>query len=150
MFSKVYPEPFFGSGPIGKKNMRRREFVTGAVAIALGAGPTYASGHVTFHFYGAEDCPPCMAFKRNNLADVQADGERLGFAVEDNIIAKTRHVPEMGVYGDRDPILRLAAPQLEIVYPPIFFVSQDGQIKSVHGPDWHKALVEAKRLASEK
>lgn len=127
--------------------MKRREFIAGVAVTALIAGPARASDQVTFHFYGAEDCPPCMAFKRNNLADVQALGKTHGFNVEDNVITRTRDVPKAGVYGDRDPILRLAAPQLELVYPPIFFVSQGGQIASVHGPDWSAALSEAQRLA---
>lgn len=127
--------------------MKRREFIAAAVATALFAGPARASDPITFHFYGAEDCPPCMAFKRNNLADVQALGKQHGFNVEENVIPRTRDVPNVGVYGDRDPILRLAAPQLELVYPPIFFVSQGGEILSVHGHDWSAALREARRLA---
>lgn len=126
--------------------MKRREFIA-AAASALFAGPARASDPITFHFYGAEDCPPCMAFKRNNLADVRALGKEHGFNVEDNVIARTRDVPNVGVYGDRDPILRLAAPQLALVYPPIFFVSQGGEISSVHGHDWSAALREAHRLA---
>jgi thiol-disulfide isomerase/thioredoxin len=102
-----------------------------------------ASDTVTFHFYGAEDCPPCMAFKRNNLADVQAQGASIGFVVEENVIPKTQDVPTEGVYGDRDAILRSAAPQLEVVYPPIFFVSAANKIVSVHGHDWASALVAA-------
>ena len=94
--------------------MNRRSFSAGALsALALApAGQVQAAGTVTFHFYGAEDCPPCMAFKRDHLADVKAGGSALGFAVEDNVIPRTRDVPNPGVYGDRDPILRAAAPQL--------------------------------------
>lgn len=128
--------------------MKRREFIAAAaVATALFAGAAHASDPITFHFYGAEDCPPCMAFKRKNLADVQTLGKQHGFNVEENVITRTRDVPNVGVYGDRDPILRLAAPQLELVYPPIFFVSQGGEILSVHGHDWSAALREARRLA---
>lgn len=131
--------------------MNRRIFCTTSLAaLALATTGRAATGdRITFHFYGALDCPPCMAFKRNHLADVQVEGQSLGFAVEENIIAKTRDVPNLGVYGDRDPILRLAAPQLEFVYPPIFFVSQGGQIKSVRGHDWRAALEDAKRLADQ-
>ncbi|WP_293577788.1 thioredoxin family protein [Phaeobacter sp.] len=127
--------------------MKRRELMLGAAATVLLAGTVRAADQVTFHFYGAEDCPPCMAFKRNHLADVQAEGRANGVIVEENVITRTRDVPKIGVYGDRDPILRLAAPQLERVYPPIFFVSQGGRIASVHGPDWSAALREARRLA---
>ena len=131
--------------------MNRRSFSAGALsALALApAGQVQAAGTVTFHFYGAEDCPPCMAFKRDHLADVKAGGSALGFAVEDNVIPRTRDVPNPGVYGDRDPILRAAAPQLEFVYPPIFFVSQDGRIVSVHGHDWRAALDSARQLAGK-
>ncbi|NVO57036.1 hypothetical protein HW561_14670 [Rhodobacteraceae bacterium B1Z28] len=131
--------------------MNRRIFCTTSLAaLALAAaGRAATDDQITFHFYGALDCPPCMAFKRNHLADVQAEGRSLGFAVEENIIAKTRDVPNPGVYGDRDPFLRVAAPQLDFVYPPIFFVSKGGQIKSVHGHDWQAALEDAKRLAGQ-
>ncbi|WP_299988880.1 hypothetical protein [uncultured Ruegeria sp.] len=130
--------------------MNRRMFCTASLAaLALGsAGKVNAGQDVKFHFYGAEDCPPCMAFKRNHLSDVKAKGQALGFAVEDNIIAKTRDVPNPGVYGDRDPILRLAAPQLELVYPPIFFVSQGGEIVSVHAHIWRAALESARQLVN--
>ncbi len=131
--------------------MNRRIFCTTSLAVmALASTPLAAADdQITFHFYGALDCPPCMAFKRNHLADVQAEGASLGFVVEENIIDKTRDVPNTGVYGDRDPILRLAAPQLEYVYPPIFFVSRSGEIVSVHGHEWQAALEEVRRLAGQ-
>ncbi|MGC3938960.1 hypothetical protein ACOTTU_14250 [Roseobacter sp. EG26] len=133
----------------GSVNMNRRMFCTASLA-ALAVGSSGQAGtntNVTFHFYGAEDCPPCMAFKRNNLSDVEAVGRAYGFAIEDNIITRTRDVPNPGAYGDRDPILRLAVPQLELVYPPIFFVSQRGEIVSVHAHDWQAALESARQSA---
>lgn len=136
--------------PLSNLRMNRRMFCTASLA-ALAIGSTAQAGtdpNVIFHFYGAEDCPPCMAFKRNNLPDVRAEGEAHGFAVEDNIIAKTRDVPNAGAYGDRDAILRLAAPQLPLVYPPIFFVSQREEIVSVHAHDWQAALKAARHLAN--
>lgn len=129
--------------------MKRREFLAAFIATVLLGVPAQASDQVTFHFYGAEDCPPCMAFKRDHLADVQALGETQGFIVKDNVIKRTRDVPKVGAYGDRDPILRLAAPQLELVYPPIFFVSSGGQIVSVHGHNWRAALQDAQRMAEQ-
>lgn len=131
--------------------MKRRMFCAAAMAaltVAAG-GQANATGAVTFHFYGAEDCPPCMAFKRDHLAEVRAEGNALGFAVEDNVIPRTRDVPTPGVYGERDPILRLAAPHLKFVYPPIFFVSQAGGIVSVHGHDWRAAMEAARQLAGQ-
>ncbi|WP_291732014.1 hypothetical protein [Leisingera sp. F5] len=131
--------------------LKRRMFCAAALAaltVAAG-GQAIAAGAVTFHFYGAEDCPPCMAFKRDHLAGVKAEGGALGFEVEDNVIRRTRDVPTPGVYGERDPILRLAAPQLEFVYPPIFVVSQAGRIVSVHGHDWRAALDSARQLAGQ-
>ena len=131
--------------------MNRRLFATAtlaALSLTWGAG-VRAAEPITFHFYGAEDCPPCMAFKRDHLEDVKAEGSELGFAVEDNVITQTRDVAKTGVYGERDPILRLAVPQLEYVYPPIFFVSQGGAIASVHGHDWQAALEAARHLAGQ-
>ncbi len=129
--------------------MNRRTFCTTSLAALAFAstGQAATNDQVTFHFYGALDCPPCMAFKRNHLANVQAEGKSLGFAVEDNIIAKTRDVPNPGAYGDRDPTLRLATPYLDLVYPPIFFISKGDNIHSVHGHDWEAALTEARMLA---
>lgn len=131
--------------------MKRRNFFASSFAAMALATTAFASDadKVTFHFYGAEDCPPCMAFKRNHLEDVRAEGAELGFAVEDNVIAKTRDVPNPGVYGERDAILRLAAPQLEVVYPPIFFISKGGEIVSVHAHDWRTALQEARKLGQQ-
>ena len=128
--------------------MNRRMFCTASFAV-LAVGSSGRAGtalNVTFHFYGAEDCPPCMAFKWNNLSGVRAIGQTHGFAVEDNIIAKTSDVPNPGAYGERDAILRLAAPQLELVYPPIFFVSQGGEIASVHAHEWQAALEADRQL----
>ena len=132
--------------------MMDRRLFCGALLSTLafgGAAQAASDNKVTFHFYGALDCPPCMAFKRNHLANVQAEGQALGFLVEENIIPKTRNVSNVGVYGERDAMLRLAAPQLDLVYPPIFFVSQGGKIQSVHGPNWQDALSEAQRLAGQ-
>ena len=131
--------------------MNRRIFCTTALAALTlsSAGQARSSRQVTFHFYGAEDCPPCMAFKRNHLADVQNEGSALGFVVEENVISKTRDVPTPGAYGDRDAILRKAAQHLELAYPPSLFVSQGGEIVSVHGHDWRSALEEARKLAGQ-
>jgi hypothetical protein len=87
-----------------------------------------------------------MDFKDNHLAGVQAAGAAQGFVVEVNVIPKTRDVPKSGAYGDRDPVLRKAAQQLELVYPPIFFVSKGEEIVSVHGHDWGAAVASARKL----
>lgn len=105
----------------------------GGVATADPAPPP------TFHFYGAEDCPPCVAFKRSHLAEVEASGRRAGFNVEAQVIPRTRDVPTVGAYGTADDILRNALDSGGRPYPPIFFVSRDGAILSVHGPDWQAA-----------
>lgn len=34
---------------------------------------------ITFHFYGAEDCPPCMAFKRKGLPVVEQSARASGY-----------------------------------------------------------------------
>ena len=131
--------------------MNNRTFLGTALSVlALGCtGAMAANTDVTFHFYGAKDCPPCMAFKQNHLEDVRADGQALGYSVEDNVIDRTRDVPNMGVYGERDPILRVAAQQLEDTYPPIFFVSKAGEVVSVHGPRWQDTFDAARDLAKE-
>lgn len=129
--------------------MNKRTFLTMILAtMTMGTSAAIAANPpVTFHFYGAQDCPPCMAFKRDHLANVQAQGQAMGFHVEDNVIARTRDVPKVGVYGDRDPILRVAAQQLELAYPPIFFVSRAGVVVSVHGPNWQDALEAAETIS---
>lgn len=105
---------------------------------------------VTFHFYGAEDCPPCMAFKRNHLPDVTAVAEELGFTVAVNVIERTRDVATVGSFGETDPVLRKAAPQLRRVYPPVFFVTEGSVLLSVHGDDWRGAFEAARRQAELK
>ncbi len=64
------------------------------------------------------------------------------------MIDKTVDVAKLGSYGDTDALLRIAGKQLDIVYPPIFFVSRNGQIVSVHRGDWKEALVSAEREAA--
>lgn len=95
---------------------------------------------IQFHFYGAEDCPPCMAFKRDHLADVQDAGATHGFTVAANIIPRTLDVPVKGVFGEGDPILRTALTHGGRAYPPIFFVSRNDRVVSVHAHDWEAAL----------
>ncbi len=104
---------------------------------------------VTFHFYGAQDCPPCMVFKNRHLEDVEAEGSKLGFNVSTNVIEFTADVPITGVYGKSDSILRLAAKQLQVVYPPIFFITYNDQVVSVHGHKSEEAL-EAARITATK
>lgn len=131
--------------------MKKRIFLSTVLAALVSSytGVMAADTGVTFHFYGALDCPPCMAFKRNHLDNVRAEGQAVGFVVEDNITDRTRDVPNAGIYGDRDPILRLAAKELDLVYPPIFFVSLNGEVISVHAHDWRVALVDAKRRVEQ-
>lgn len=103
-----------------------------------------AQAETVFHFYGALDCPPCMAFKRDHLADVQAAGEAEGFAVAENLIDRTTDVPDHGIYGATDPLLRAALTLADLTpYPPVFFVTVDGAVTSVHGHDWAAARAAA-------
>lgn len=106
-----------------------------------------AASDITFHFYGAENCAPCMAFKRNHLPNVTAVAEEMGFAVAANVIARTRDVATVGSFGEADPILRKAAPQLRRVYPPIFFVTDGSDVLSVHDADWRAAFEAAQQQA---
>lgn len=116
------------------------------VAAIHTAAPAQATG-VTFHFYGADDCPPCVAFKRDGLPVVEQSASAAGYLVSANMIAKTRDVPTIGAYGATDPVLRLAAERLDRVYPPIFFVTRGGRIHSVHGHDWRAAMQSAEIAA---
>ena len=88
-----------------------------------------------------------MAFKKSHLATVQADAEKHGFQVRVNMVSRTADVPVHGAYGDADQLLREAANQLEIVYPPIFFLSRGDNIVSVHAYNWPSALAKAKELS---
>ena len=106
-----------------------------------------AASDITFHFYGAENCAPCMAFKRNHLPNVTAVAEDMGFGVAANVIARTRDVATVGSFGEADPILRKAAPQLRRVYPPIFFVTAGSEVLSVHDSDWRAAFEAAQQQA---
>ncbi len=100
-----------------------------------------AAAETEFHFYGAEDCPPCMAFKRNHLPSVQAAGETFGFGVAENVISRTADVPKVGIFGEADPLFRDALAVGDLVpYPPIFFVTKDDSVLSVHGADWRDAM----------
>lgn len=122
-------------------------------ACALGAaglmGSAASASDVTFHFYGAENCPPCLAFKRNHLEDVRAAGRAAGFDVTENMVASIRDVPVEGSYGDTDALLREAATELVRTYPPIFFVTDGTDVVSVHGGNWRGALESAEARAAE-
>ena len=91
-----------------------RHLIALVLLLGLFAGPAQASEDtelpgVIYHFYGAEDCPPCMAFKRDGLAVVEAAAETEGFAVAVNIVERTRDVPNPGAFGPADPVLRSVA-----------------------------------------
>lgn len=115
--------------------------------LVFSSGSVFAKD-VQFHFYGAFDCPPCMAFKRDGLPVVQASAQENGFRVAVNIIDKTADVPTKGVYGKADTLLRVAGKQLKYVYPPIFFLTVDGEVHSVHGAKWREAHANAVKLAA--
>lgn len=109
-----------------------------------------AAAETEFHFYGAEDCPPCMAFKHNHLPGVQATGETSGFAVAENVIARTADVPRVGIYGEADPLLRDALAVGDLTpYPPIFFLTKDDRVLSVHGANWREAMDRAVSAVSK-
>lgn len=114
---------------------------------ARAAGSGGAGEAVTFHFYGAEDCPPCMAFKRDGLPKVQDAAKAQSFDVAVNIIKRTRDVPALGSYGATDPLLRRAVETLSRTYPPIFFVTEGGEVLSVWEGKWEEALAFAVRRA---
>lgn len=120
-------------------------------ALAFGAtgllAPAASASDVTFHFYGAENCLPCLAFKRNNLDDVRAKGAEVGFDVVENMVPTIRDVPVEGSYGAADPLLRKAATELVRTYPPIFFVTDGDAVISVHGGNWRGALQSAEERA---
>ena len=123
--------------------MLRSLLVATVFALVLVVGrPAQAEGTL-FHFYGAEDCPPCMAFKRDHLAGVVEAGKAHGFDVRVNVIQSTRDVPTAGSFGDTDALLRRAAEGLSFVYPPIFFVTRGDTVVSVHRGDWQAALERA-------
>lgn len=102
---------------------------------------------VKFYFYGAEDCPPCMAFKRDGLPIVQQSAAEAGYEVSDNVIRRTANIGEVGIFGEADPILRRAALQMNRLYPPVFFVTRGDQIVSLHGHDWRAAMRQAELTA---
>ena len=133
--------------------MRRAStFILAALGVLVCAASTTAfaiSTNVTFHFYGAVDCGPCMAFKKSHLPHVKEEAARRGFDVAVNIIERSRDIERTGVYGDSDEILRLAAKQLEFVYPPIFFVSRNGVVLAAYRSDWKAALAHAQREAAQ-
>ena len=108
--------------------------------------PSTGIAEPSFHFYGAEDCPPCMAFKRNHLQTVQRRGAEEGFAVVENTIPHTKDVPNIGSYGAADSLFREALAFGDLVaYPSVFFVTDDERIISVHSADWAAALSAAVR-----
>ena len=120
--------------------------VTLLIGVLQTTAPAAPDG-VTFYFYGAEDCPPCMAFKRDGLPVVEEAAAEAGFAVSANVIRNTRDIESIGVFGATDPILRKAGRRLDRVYPPIFFVTRGDTVLSVHGHDWRAALREARSVS---
>lgn len=107
--------------------------------------PQARAAGVAFHFYGAYDCPPCMAFKNRHLDGVEAAAKTHGFSVQVNVINTTRDVPKPGSFGDADGVLRAAKPELGRIYPPIFIVTRGDQIVMAKRSDWRAALETAVR-----
>jgi len=106
------------------------------------------NNEVGFHFYGANDCPPCMKFKKNYLQKVMLEGKEYGFSVSENIIDETSDVDSVGVYGVNDALLRKAGEQLPFVYPPIFFVTdKKNNVVSAYLGDWESALEDSINLS---
>ncbi|MEM7710680.1 MAG: hypothetical protein AAF264_08020 [Pseudomonadota bacterium] len=105
---------------------------------------TPAAAGTAFHYYGAENCPPCRAFEREYLAGVRAIGAADGFAVHEHRIPDLRQMPRPGVYGPADPLLRAALAMGGRPFPPVFFMTVDGAVISVHGADWAATLLAAR------
>lgn len=103
---------------------------------------------IGFHFYGANDCPPCMAFKRNYLSLVKASAQEHGYSLKVNIIGKIQDVSEKGSYGSADPLLRKAEPSLSFVYPPIFIVTVNGDVVMAKTGNWRKVMERAEQESS--
>lgn len=121
--------------------------LTVAVPSAAAAADAAKDAPVAFHFYGADDCAPCVAFKRDGLPVVQASASKTGYAVAANMIRRTRDVSNPGAYGDGDPLLRRAGDKLEWLYPPIFIVTRGDEILSAKRGDWRAAMKEAEAAA---
>lgn len=107
-----------------------------------------SADRIIFHFYGAQNCPPCIAFKRDGLPIVQASGAASGFTVIENLIERTQDIGEVGVYGSADPLLREAGEYLSRVYPPLFIVTHLDVILSAREGDWRGALADAEAAAA--
>lgn len=108
-----------------------------------------STDQITFHFYGARNCPPCIAFKRDGLPIVQTSGDASGFAVTENLIERTQDIGEVGIFGPADPLLREAAKQLSRVYPPLFIVTRGSDILSAQEGDWRSAMADAEAASRE-
>ncbi|WP_343565294.1 hypothetical protein [Kiloniella sp. b19] len=102
---------------------------------------------MAFHYYGAIDCPPCVAFKKEGLPVVSRAGLKNGFEVRVHQLAKTVDVFRVGSFGSADPLLREAALELDSLYPPVFVITLDGALYSSHGFEWEEALEAARSLA---
>ena len=114
---------------------------------ALSGNVMAAKSNITFHFYGAQDCGPCLDFKRTHLEKVRKQGAELGFAVKDNMVRYTTDVARNGAYGDSDALLRKATQKRGHAYPPIFFVTKGNEVIATYEGNWKKALSLAKREA---
>ncbi|MES0884432.1 hypothetical protein [Roseibium sp. SCP14] len=137
-------------GGVHMPSILTRLLVASVLFLGIQTGLAVANDQeITFHFYGAEDCPPCMAFKRSGLPVVQKSAQENGYLVSVNIIEKTRDVPKPGSYGKADDLLRKAASELKRVYPPIFFVTKGDEVVVVYEGDWESALARAEKDAGK-
>ncbi|MEO0946040.1 MAG: hypothetical protein AAFY06_14610 [Pseudomonadota bacterium] len=117
-----------------------RRFVLAAIATSPSFAFAQTKIPVAFHFFGAQNCPPCIAFKRANLPMVQASGDQNGFDVFEHLIERTEDIGQIGIYGVADPLLRQASPMLQRIYPPIFMVTQGPDILAAREGDWRSIL----------
>ncbi|WP_299043255.1 hypothetical protein [uncultured Tateyamaria sp.] len=130
-------------------HLTRRSTLAG-LCLAPFAVRAQSADQIAFHFYGAQNCPPCIAFKRAGLPIVQAAGDASGFSVIENMIARTQDIGDVGIYGPADPLLRQAGGQLNRIYPPLFIVTRGDDILSAREGDWRSALADAEAASKAK
>jgi hypothetical protein len=112
--------------------------------LAVLLAPAPAAAEAVLHLFGSDDCPPCLAFRRDHLDAVRALGRDAGFEVETHVIGTLRDMDVPGMFGAADPLLRAATRRGAPLYPPVFVVSEDGRVLSAHGGDWGAAVLSAR------
>ncbi len=121
----------------------RRQFLLTLAAIPLVRSPALAAGQgVVFYYFGAQDCPYCQAFVRDDLADLKvvAGDASVPFVFRET--ASLRDLHKAGVFDELND-LWLRVVRRSGYGVPAFALVDNGTFVDSRAGSWRELLVKA-------